>query len=338
MSQSQPGSRLTGIGYGRTDDAKAVGFHFGGRDDLPPPLRSDQAAGKALPERRLPLKSATSCGRFPDRPFLNSTFQILCNGIDHQRGYAVRTLEDNNDGPDEQHRANVGVALVHLNTSEDEPGDVADRMRLGQSFSETTGNPLPPLPVMKGNEALFQQAIDDKLNATILQQAPRLAGWLAADPTNAALAKDSVHDLAWWEKHAQDATSGSGLFADGTTTAASGPSPAFAGAAAPATPQAIPGEPFPNVTVVKSARSQPLPGGPGPDGTVAGGSGQTPAAPADADLPAASQAVVGEPYPNVAVEKSARSQAVPGRPGFDGTVAGGSSSRQQHPPASFIQT
>ncbi|MBY3038940.1 PBECR3 domain-containing polyvalent protein [Rhizobium laguerreae] len=86
-----------------------------------------------------------------------------------------------------------------IGSSAENPDEVAGNLNLAHEFAKTTGNPVPPLDLVKDNRSAFQQVIDGKRNTTILQSSPRLSAWLTANPTGAAIAKDDLSDLSWWE-------------------------------------------------------------------------------------------------------------------------------------------
>lgn len=98
----------------------------------------------------------------------------------------------------ERQQQNVGKAQVVLGTVEDKPDQVAGDLRLATDYSRATGAPVPPAPVVKEYRNIFQQKIEERKTQTILSQAPRLTEFLQ-DPTNAALVRDALPELSWWE-------------------------------------------------------------------------------------------------------------------------------------------
>jgi len=90
-------------------------------------------------------------------------------------------------------------ASVVIGSSAENPDEVAGNLNLAHEFAKETGSPVPPLDLVKDNRSSFQQVIDGKRNTTILQASPRLSSWLTANPTSAAIAKDDLSGLSWWE-------------------------------------------------------------------------------------------------------------------------------------------
>lgn len=99
---------------------------------------------------------------------------------------------------EEAKRASVGAAQIVLEGTDSAPDEVAGDLNLSRDYSRITGNPMPPVPLVKENRTVFQQAIDRVRNQTALGRAPRSAEWLR-NPENAALAKDIVPEVSWWE-------------------------------------------------------------------------------------------------------------------------------------------
>lgn len=108
------------------------------------------------------------------------------------------TLADYEDRKAKQQQNGVGAAKVVLGSVEDQPDQAAGDMNLASEFGKVTGNPVPPLPMVKEYRSVFQKAIEDHKNSTILSSSPRLADWLRS-PENAAVAKDEFDNLSWFE-------------------------------------------------------------------------------------------------------------------------------------------
>lgn len=92
----------------------------------------------------------------------------------------------------------VGAAQVVLGSVEDNPDELAGDLNLAKDFAKTTGNPTPPAPLVKEYRNIFQQKVEEARNKTILSSSPKLAQWLI-DPENAALSKDDLPGLSYWE-------------------------------------------------------------------------------------------------------------------------------------------
>ena len=97
-----------------------------------------------------------------------------------------------------QQQTSVEAANVVLGGVEGNPDEVAGDLNLAAEFGKTTGNPVPPAPMVAEYRGVFQQAIEREKSKTILSSSPRLAEWLR-NPENAAVAKDDLTGLSWWE-------------------------------------------------------------------------------------------------------------------------------------------
>lgn len=106
---------------------------------------------------------------------------------------------------EQQQASAIGAAQVVLGSIETKPDEVAADLNLADTFSKTTGNPAPPLPMVSEYRGVFAQAVERAQNNTILSKAPVLSDWLR-DPKNAALAKDTLPELSWWESGWQAST------------------------------------------------------------------------------------------------------------------------------------
>ena len=97
-----------------------------------------------------------------------------------------------------QAQASVGAASVVIGAQDRGPDEVAGDLNLATEFARETGNPQPPAPMVAEYRNVFQKAIDEKRASTILSTSPRLTEWLR-DPTNAAIGRDDLEGLSWWE-------------------------------------------------------------------------------------------------------------------------------------------
>lgn len=98
----------------------------------------------------------------------------------------------------------AGSAQIVLDSVETPPDQSAEHLNLADEYAKATGNPSPPLPLVREYRSLFQQRIDAAKNSTILSRSPRLSEWLR-NPVNASVAKDDIEGLSWWEKVGQQA-------------------------------------------------------------------------------------------------------------------------------------
>ena len=111
---------------------------------------------------------------------------------------AIIELSDYERWKADQAQRTAAGANVVLGSIDTNPDEVAGDMTLGQDFAKVTGKPVPPLPMVTEYRPVFQQAIERSRNATILSSSPMLADWLKK-PENAALAKDDLEGLSWFE-------------------------------------------------------------------------------------------------------------------------------------------
>jgi hypothetical protein len=83
-----------------------------------------------------------------------------------------------------------------------EPDQFAADTMLAREAGDILGNPVPMSLVQEtGTRSVFEQIIAEKKRSTVLTQSPRLSEWLRA-PDNAAVARDNLEGLSWWETFA----------------------------------------------------------------------------------------------------------------------------------------
>lgn len=92
----------------------------------------------------------------------------------------------------------VGAAQVVLGSVNAKPDEVAGDMNLASEFGKVTGNPVPPLPLVQENRGILQGIIEREKNKTVLSRSPVLTEWLR-NPENAAVARDDLENLSWFE-------------------------------------------------------------------------------------------------------------------------------------------
>ncbi|RWO35679.1 MAG: hypothetical protein EOS08_03520, partial [Mesorhizobium sp.] len=110
----------------------------------------------------------------------------------------LTTMADYNAWKAKQQQNGVGAAQVVLGSVNEKPDDLAGDLNLANEFGKATGNPVPPLPMVREYRNVFQQKIEEQKNKTILSTAPRLTEWLR-NPDNATLARDDLENLSWFE-------------------------------------------------------------------------------------------------------------------------------------------
>jgi hypothetical protein len=99
-----------------------------------------------------------------------------------------------------QQQANVGKAGIVLGQDwPQEPDQFAADLNFAKEATAAVGNPVP-LPMVQdpSTRSVFERIVQEKKQSTILTQSPKLADWLRV-PTNAALARDDLEGLSWWE-------------------------------------------------------------------------------------------------------------------------------------------
>lgn len=110
----------------------------------------------------------------------------------------MSTIADYEAWKAKQQQSSVSAAQVVLGATDGKPDEVASDLTLANDFGKVTGGPVPPLPMVKEYRNVFQQAIEREKAKTALSSAPRLTEWLR-NPENAAVARDDLQGLSWWE-------------------------------------------------------------------------------------------------------------------------------------------
>lgn len=98
----------------------------------------------------------------------------------------------------EQEKRNAFAANVVLQSVKTSPDEFAGDLKLAQEYSQTTGAPRPPVEMVQQYRSLFQQKVEEARNMTFLSGSPKLAEWLR-NPENAALSRDVIAELSWFE-------------------------------------------------------------------------------------------------------------------------------------------
>jgi len=110
----------------------------------------------------------------------------------------MTTLADYEKWKATNQQHNIAAANVVMDSIDAKPDEAAGDLNLAHEFAKTTGNPVPPATLVQEYRSVFQQAIEREKNKTILSSSPRLAEWLR-NPENAAVAKDDLTGLSWFE-------------------------------------------------------------------------------------------------------------------------------------------
>jgi len=100
----------------------------------------------------------------------------------------------------EQQSKTAAQAGIVVGATDMSPDQAAADLTLAQEYARSTGKQQPPLPMVGEHRSVFQQEIENKKNSTILAGNPKLSEWLR-DPTNAAVSRDSVEELSFFEQY-----------------------------------------------------------------------------------------------------------------------------------------
>lgn len=114
----------------------------------------------------------------------------------------MKTLADYEAWKSRQQQNGVGAAKVVLGSVDDAPDAIAKDMTLGSDFAKATGNPKPPLSMVKQYRPVFERQVEQAKASAILSSSPLLAEWLR-NPENAGVARDDLDNLSWFEQQAR---------------------------------------------------------------------------------------------------------------------------------------
>ncbi|MSX01584.1 MAG: hypothetical protein F2813_00310 [Actinobacteria bacterium] len=103
---------------------------------------------------------------------------------------------------DDTAQRTVEAAQIVIGADPVKPEEAAADLTTATDFAKLTGNPSPPLPVVREHRNVFAGLIEEKRRASALAQAPKLADWLR-DPDNAAISKDDLDNLSGFEVFAR---------------------------------------------------------------------------------------------------------------------------------------
>ncbi|QWW70168.1 hypothetical protein [Rhizobium sp. WYJ-E13] len=112
-------------------------------------------------------------------------------------------MQDNNASSRKRDRQAAATASSIIQSSDENPDQVAEDKDLAVTYVRVTGNLAPPPQMLPGNRELLQGIIDAERNRRILALSPRTASWLRENPSAAMLAKDDIHNLSSFEEVAQ---------------------------------------------------------------------------------------------------------------------------------------
>lgn len=111
---------------------------------------------------------------------------------------------DNMQPYDDWKRRQQGAAAAsYIQSSDENPDEVADNLNFAREYSERTGNPLPTLSMVREYRPTFQRIMDETRDKALLSTARKTATWYGENPKAILLAKDDVYNLCSFEEMAQ---------------------------------------------------------------------------------------------------------------------------------------
>lgn len=111
---------------------------------------------------------------------------------------------DNMQPYDDWKRRQQGAAAAsYIQSSDENPDEVADSLNFARQYSERTGNPLPTLSMVREYRPTFQRIMDETRDKALLSTARKTATWYGENPMAVLLAKDDVYNLCSFEEMAQ---------------------------------------------------------------------------------------------------------------------------------------
>ncbi|GAA3112743.1 hypothetical protein GCM10010520_66160 [Rhizobium viscosum] len=129
----------------------------------------------------------------------------------------------------------AAAADSNIQSSDENPDEVADNLNFAREYADTTGNPAPSLELVKEHRDLLQKRMDEQRNKAMLSTARRTATWYGENPMAVLLAKDDVYNLCSFEEIVQRYGQVPRAFGD-VTIPAKEPAAASANPAAPPSP------------------------------------------------------------------------------------------------------
>lgn len=100
-------------------------------------------------------------------------------------------------------RQQDAAVASYIQSSDENPDEVANSLNFAREYSERTGNPLPTFPMVKEHRPTFQRIMDETRNKALLSTARKTATWYGENPMAVLLAKDDVYNLCSFEEMAQ---------------------------------------------------------------------------------------------------------------------------------------
>lgn len=102
-----------------------------------------------------------------------------------------------------QRQQNAAAVSSNIQSSDENPDEVANSLNFAREYADVTGNPIPSLELVKEHRDLLQKRMDEQRNKVMLSTARRTATWYRENPMAVLLAKDDVYNLCSLEQATQ---------------------------------------------------------------------------------------------------------------------------------------
>lgn len=110
-------------------------------------------------------------------------------------------VDDVNAYFDRQEKQTANIANLSIAAAGRTPDEAAKDFNTAHTFAKVTGNPVPPIPVVRDFRGDFENKISEFERLNVLTASPRLASWLS-HPENsdrAPIVADDLKHLGYWE-------------------------------------------------------------------------------------------------------------------------------------------
>jgi hypothetical protein len=104
---------------------------------------------------------------------------------------------------DLKRRQQAAAAASYIQSSDENPDEVADNLNFAREYAQRTGNPLPTQQLVKEYRPMFQRLMDETRDKVPLSTARKTATWYGENPMAILLAKDDVYNLCSFEASAR---------------------------------------------------------------------------------------------------------------------------------------
>ncbi len=104
---------------------------------------------------------------------------------------------------DLKRRQQAAAAASYIQSSDENPDEVADNLNFAREYAQRTGNPLPTQQLVKEYRPMFQRLMDETRDRVPLSTARKTATWYGENPMAILLAKDDVYNLCSFEEMVQ---------------------------------------------------------------------------------------------------------------------------------------